>query len=165
MSAHILTRSAGASARRRFRTSLSNSGVVSFIEAFLQHVGNTQIGRPAAKIAEVRASRKQRAYVAKLQLRSGRLGPNKLGKNQILPGRDPGVEAGEMHSHPPLEFVTPERLVLAHDEVELHQLFQMKDVDHAALAQPALHVGPRYVVPRLEERGKPFGIPPPGNST
>src|SRR6266446_3122814 len=67
MSAHILTRSAGASARRRFRTSLSNSGVVSFIEAFLQHVGNTQIGRPTAKIAEVRASRKQRAHVAKLQ--------------------------------------------------------------------------------------------------
>src|SRR6266702_5447059 len=161
MSAHMLTRSAGASARKRSRTRFSNSGVVSFIEAFLQHAGNTQIGRPAAKIAEVSASRKQRAHVAKLQLRSGRLGPDKLGKNQILPGRDPGVEAGEMHSHAPLEFVTPERLVLAHDEVELHQLFQMKDVEHAALAQRALHVGLRYVVLRLEERGKPFGIPPP----
>src|SRR2546430_13530642 len=57
MSAHILTRSAGASARSRSRTILANSGVVSFIEAFLQHPGDTQVGRPAAKIAEVHASR------------------------------------------------------------------------------------------------------------
>src|SRR5882762_4739669 len=92
MSGHWLTRSAGASASRRICTSLRNSGVVSFIEAFLQHAGNAQIGRPAAKIAEVRASRKQRAHVAELRLRSGRAGPDELGEDQVLPRRDPGVE-------------------------------------------------------------------------
>src|SRR6266702_1058409 len=158
MSAHMLTRSAGASARKRSRTRFSNSGVVSFIEAFLQRAGNTQIGRPATKIAEVRASRKQRAHVAKLQLRCRRLGPDELGKNQVLPRRDPGVETGEAHAPAPLEFVAPERLVLAHDEIELHQLFKMKDVEHAALAQRALHVSLRDVVLRLEECGKPLGV-------
>src|SRR5437667_365736 len=158
MSAHILTRSAGASARRRFRTSLSNSGVVSFIEAFLQHVGNTQIGRPTAKIAEVRASRKQRAHVAKLQLRSGLLGPDKFGENQILPGRHPGVEAGDAHAHAPLELVHAEPRFLADDEVELHELFEVKHVEHASVRERPRDVGFRDVVLRLEEGGKPLGI-------
>src|SRR5207249_9819192 len=114
-----LTRSAGASASRRVCTSLRNSGVVSFIEAFLQHVGNSQIGRPAAKIAEVHASRKQCEHITKLQLRSGRPGPDELGKNQVLPRRDPGVEAGEAYAHAPIELVHAEPRFLAHDEVDL----------------------------------------------
>src|SRR5881396_601159 len=128
-------------------------------QTFLQQIGDIELGRPAAKIAEVRAPGKRRAHVAELQLRSRRPGPCELGEYQVLARRDPGVESGETHAGAPLEFVAPERLVLAHDEIELHQLLEMKDVEHAALAQRALHVDLRDVVLRLEERGKPFRIP------
>jgi hypothetical protein len=40
---------------------------VSFIEAFLQQFGDSEPAGPAAKITDVRASRKQRAHVAKLR--------------------------------------------------------------------------------------------------
>src|SRR5258708_15766429 len=105
----MFTRSAGASASSRSRTSFSNSGAVSFIEAFLQHAGNAQIRGPTAKIAEVRASGKERAHVAKLQPRSGGLGPDALGENQVLPGRDPGVDTHEAHARPPPAFVQTQR--------------------------------------------------------